>query len=215
MQLLKAFGFGIVSVIITWVFCYGISMFYEAPDENLTLFDTFWSSFVEAAVPEEIAKFICLYWCIKKNKYFDEYMDGIVYAACVALGFAAFENVLYLYDNLDDWMTVGLMRGLMAVPGHFLDGVIMGYFVSLWWFKKGAFWKVLFYPILAHGIYDFICFLGNWSEEVSYMLVPALLIFLYIVMKKGKRMIAAHLSEDKASSVIANADVSDRNNLIF
>ena len=45
-----------------------------------------------AAVPEEIAKLTMLWIFLRKNPYYDEYFDGIVYAACVGLGFAGAEN---------------------------------------------------------------------------------------------------------------------------
>ncbi|MBQ8274491.1 MAG: PrsW family intramembrane metalloprotease [Bacteroidaceae bacterium] len=34
-----------------------------------------------------------------KNRYFDEKMDGIVYAVCVSLGFEALENIFHTIHN--------------------------------------------------------------------------------------------------------------------
>lgn len=37
-----------------------------------------------------------LWLLLRNNPYFDEHFDGIVYAVCIGMGFAAIENVLYL-----------------------------------------------------------------------------------------------------------------------
>lgn len=55
-------------------------------------------SFFGAAILEESAKLFMLWLLLRKNKYFGERVDGIVYAVCVSLGFAALENVMYLFD---------------------------------------------------------------------------------------------------------------------
>ena len=46
-------------------------------------------AFVVAALPEETFKLLALWIVLRKNPYFDEHFDGIVYAVCVGLGFAA------------------------------------------------------------------------------------------------------------------------------
>ncbi|MBQ9577087.1 MAG: PrsW family intramembrane metalloprotease, partial [Muribaculaceae bacterium] len=60
-----------------------------------------------AALPEEIAKLTMLWLLLRKNSYYDECLDGIVYAACVGLGFAGAENILYLLQS-DDWVGTGI-----------------------------------------------------------------------------------------------------------
>ena len=67
---------------------------------------------------------------VRKNKYFDERIDGIVYAVAISMGFAAFENVLYLVDNYEEWLSVGLSRAVLSVPGHYAFAVLMGYYYS-------------------------------------------------------------------------------------
>mgnify|MGYP006391493201 CR=1 FL=1 len=57
------------------------------------------TAFFGAAIPEEIAKFFMLWLLLRKNPYFDEKMDGIVYAVCVSLGFAALENIFHTIHN--------------------------------------------------------------------------------------------------------------------
>ena len=54
-------------------------------------------AFFLAAIPEEVAKLFMLWLLLRKNPFFDEHFDGIVYAVCVGLGFAGFENICYLF----------------------------------------------------------------------------------------------------------------------
>ena len=38
---------------------------------------------------------------------------------------------MYLFSNVEDFLSVGLTRALFAVPGHFCDGVLMGIYLGL------------------------------------------------------------------------------------
>ena len=89
---------------------------------------TFFSAFFEAGLCEELCKFVILFLIIWWNKNFNEYMDGIVYAVFVGLGFACVENVLYVFEG---GIATGIVRALLSVPAHFLFAVVMGYFFSL------------------------------------------------------------------------------------
>ncbi len=153
-RLAAAFFAGIISLVLTLIF---VNLF----DLNVKEWDAgpltkgLAGAFLEAAIPEEFFKFICLYFVIWKSKEFDEYLDGIIYAAFVGMGFATVENILYVVDN---GIGNAILRAVTAVPGHFFDGVIMGYFFSLAKFDKqhrlSNLWKALFFAMLAHGIYD-------------------------------------------------------------
>jgi RsiW-degrading membrane proteinase PrsW (M82 family) len=151
-----------------------------------------------AAVPEESLKFIFLYWIIWKNRNFNEYYDGIVYAVSVSLGFACLENILYVTQN---GLTVGITRAFLSVPAHALFGVVMGYFFSIARFKNTNtflnLFKSLFYAILLHGIYDFLIFLfadsAGYSPWLSMFLVIAFFIFVALLWRSGFRKISRHI----------------------
>ena len=57
------------------------------------------SSFLSAAVVEEGLKFALLYFVVYRLREFNEPMDAMVYGVCVSLGFAASENIFYVYYN--------------------------------------------------------------------------------------------------------------------
>ena len=117
----------------------------------------FWRSFVVAGFTEELFKFGFLLLLIWRIRAFNEKFDGIVYAVFISLGFAAVENVLYVMHY---GAPVGWSRALTAVPGHFLFGVSMGFFVGLAKFYPGKRAAYVFYayayPFVLHGTYDFI-----------------------------------------------------------
>ena len=134
----------------------GTILFY--PNGNPTsLIGTTANAFLVAAIPEETFKLFALWLVLRKNPYFDEHFDGIVYAVCIGLGFAAIENVGYLFDNIKNWISVASIRSLMAVPGHYAFAILMGYYYSKYHFvdhsRKTAV-LIIAAPVLAHGLYD-------------------------------------------------------------
>ena len=112
-----------------------------------------WNAFVVAAFTEELWKYIALVFLFWSNRYFDERFDGIVYAVFVSLGFAAIENILYVYNH---GHLTGLFRAFSAVPAHALFGIVMGLYLGLAKFhpgKKGYYlWAAFVFPWLFHGI---------------------------------------------------------------
>jgi protease PrsW len=137
-----------------------------------------YQAFVVAAFSEELFKFIALYLLIWKSAEFNEKFDGIVYAVYVSLGFAAVENVLYVIDG---GMATGISRAITAVPAHAIFGVTMGFYFGMARFyemeRATLKRKALLYPILLHGIYDFILFTGiAWLTVVF----AAFVVYLYI-----------------------------------
>lgn len=152
------------------------------------------NAFFCAAIPEELSKFIILYLLIWRSKDFNERMDGIVYAVCVGMGFACVENILYV--TTDPSCAFG--RALFAIPGHFLDAVLMGYFLSLAKFMvkhRLRNWSMTFIaPILAHGIYDSILMVADVvSEGLSVVLTVAFFVFIFLLWRLGLKKISEHV----------------------
>ena len=182
-QLFKAFFYGTLCVPITMFLVIPmefIGMFSSAP---ATVYEAITVSFIGAAIPEECIKLLMLWLLLRKNRHFDERLDGIVYAASVSLGFAAIENILYLFDNQDSFIAVGITRGILSIPLHFSCGVLMGYFYSLTKFckKAKATNRLLIFiaPMLVHGIYDSILFsIGIICED---SIPTTLLLFFTLV----------------------------------
>ncbi|MFK7908821.1 MAG: PrsW family intramembrane metalloprotease, partial [Chitinophagales bacterium] len=113
-------------------------------------------AFIIVALSEELAKFIFLRGYLFGKPDFNEPFDGIVYAVMVGMGFAAFENVVYVAQG---GFEVGVLRMFTAVPAHASFGIIMGYYVGRAKFdtrnKNQLLAKGLFWAVFAHGAYDF------------------------------------------------------------
>jgi RsiW-degrading membrane proteinase PrsW (M82 family) len=108
---------------------------------------------------EEGVKFLFARAFIFRLKHFDEPIDGIVYAAAVAVGFASFENLIYLPHLA--WPEQ-LARALASPLTHSLFAAIWGFGVSRAFFSSNSraarlSWQLLtlLASMLLHGLYDF------------------------------------------------------------
>ena len=150
---------------------------------------------IEEGVKFAVARGIVFRW-----RSFDERLDGMVYAACVAIGFATTENLLYA-PHLEPLEQAA--RALAAPLVHALFAVIWGFGctqamlgglgrVERWAWQAGT----LVLAMLAHGLYDF--FLLAWSAPlVSSGLVLALWILL---IWYAKRLLRAEKARRRATS---------------
>ncbi len=157
------------------------------------------NAFIVAAIPEEGIKLLALWLLLRWNPHFDEHFDGIVYALSIGLGFAAVENVLYL-DGESNWITIAIVRSLLAVPGHYAFAVLMGFFYSLYCFvdhsKKNAV-CILLVPVLAHGIYDSLAMTGQVNPYVGCVGFFVLIIFCIRIHRMAKNRILLLIKKDK------------------
>lgn len=165
-----------------------VEVFLESFTESFPgLFSPAWKAFVVAGFTEESFKFFALYLLIWRSPEFNEKFDGIVYAVFISLGFAAVENVLYV---LEGGVGIGVMRAITAVPAHAIFGITMGFYFGLARFYEKEQYtlilKAFVFPIILHGIYDFILMTGIvWLTGVFFLFV----IFLYIFgLKRVKRL---------------------------
>ena len=165
-----------------------------------TLFGTTVDAFMVAAIPEELFKLFALHRILKNNPYFDEHFDGIVYAVCVGLGFAGLENILYLFDNADDWLSVAFLRSLMAVPGHYAFAVLMGYYYSMYHFvnrsrKTKA--MILVAPVLAHGLYDALLMTASVNAALGGICFCGAVYLTYRLHIYARKKVLAMVNTDK------------------
>lgn len=199
-QLVKAFFYGILSIPLSFCMSIPLGLIGVYPAEATSILGSISTAFFGAAIPEEIAKFFMLWLLLRKNQYFDEKMDGIVYAVCVSLGFAAIENIMYLFSNAEAYLSVGIARAIFAVPGHFCFGILMGYYYSLAKFYPMASKKkmvlIIVAPIIVHGLYDSILFIISVTPAISGILLIVFLVFCHKMWKYGSKSIAEHLHRD-------------------
>lgn len=204
-NLVKAFFYGAASVFASLLISVPSMRLGLFPQEIHSGLDAFRSAFFGAAIPEETAKLLLLWLFLRKCKDFDERMDGIVYAVCVGMGFAAFENVEYLLGAGSQWVTVGISRSLTAIPGHFGFAVVMGYYFSLHYFDRYraplAGLKMWLYPVLLHGTYDWIAMSQEVSPELSGAIALAILLLCFGMLKWARKHMKTHLITDSFTHI--------------
>lgn len=200
--LTKLFASGITScfwVVLISTLMEVIFPFLKKDVEVMNIFESAFYAFIGVALVEECCKWFYVHKHGYKNSAFDEKYDIIVYAVFVSLGFAFFENILYVFGN--NSIAVGITRALLAVPGHACDSIFMGYYLTL---AKQAMIqgntslettnkiKSIIVPTILHGFYDFCLFAkGDYFIIIFFVFV----VFLYIFsLKKIK-----HLSETNSN----------------
>lgn len=147
--------------------------------------DSFVSSFLTAAIPEELVKFAVLYILIWDNRDFEKKYDGILYAVFVSLGFATLENILYV---LRGGVNVAFLRAITAVPAHALFGVAMGFYFSYAKFIREKTNKYLALsitiPIVLHGFYDFFIFFQEkyLDSHPIISLIIMVIFFAFVIL---------------------------------
>lgn len=198
-QLAKAFSYGVLIIFPVLLVEFAVEMLLSGwmvfPLLGATL-----KAFFVAAIPEEGFKLLALLLLLRKNPYFDEHIDGIVYAVFVSLGFAAVENIAYLFDNQEEFLQVGVVRALLAVPGHYAFGILMGFFYSMYYFvNRSQRNRILMFvaPVLAHGIYDNLLFWGEVSPVLGGIGVIAVIFFCIKMHKFCYNRIQSHKHRDE------------------
>lgn len=200
-EILIAFGYGVLSVLASTLISFPLMGIGVVPTEAATVGEYLRLAVFGAGIPEELAKFAMLWLFLRRCRYFDEYVDGIVYAACVGLGFAAVENIMYLIQNFQAWAYVGAMRALFSVPGHFFFAVVMGYYVSKAFFDDPSqrarnIFLALALPMLLHSAFDALLMVSTVSAAATGLI--ALFAGLYILMAKtSKKLFNKHLTTDQ------------------
>jgi RsiW-degrading membrane proteinase PrsW (M82 family) len=138
---------------------------------------------------EEGVKLICVRLAAYRSNAFNEVMDGIVYTAAAALGFATVENVLYA---LTQGLGATLIRAVTSVPGHALLGGIMGYYVGVAKFTPSKEIDLtlegLVIAMILHGLYDFVIFAfpTPWNLSLTILLLISMVIILRQLMDKAE-----------------------------
>ncbi len=138
---------------------------------------------------EELVKFLAMRIPTWRNRAFNYVFDGVVYGVTAALGFAALENVLYVFDS---GLTTAGIRAWTAIPLHCIAGIFMGHYYgiakaaerwsdsrernpSLRGRAKNRFLRLsILVPMVIHGLYDFIA----TGENMLFLA----LFFVYIII---------------------------------
>lgn len=163
------------------------------PDRNSMTY-TAALAFLVVAVIEEGTKFLFCALRTWNNPEFDCRFDGIVYMAFTSLGFAAFENILYIFNY---GLSVAGPRAVLSVPGHLGFSVAAG---ALYGRAKQCrdlgrsglktLCLILAYAIavLLHGFYDFCAMRSTAKAGIAFaVFVIAMYIIIILLIREESR----------------------------
>ncbi len=190
--LIKLFCLGIVSCFVTLVITNAtttIIPFFGQDTSKMNFFETMLYAFIAVALIEEFSKWLMVYFAGYKDKEFNELYDIIVYSVFVSLGFACFENLLYVVPS--GKLSTGVLRALLSVPGHACDAIFMGYFLSLAKVYRGQGQKAkekrniilsIIMPTILHGIYDF-CLMSKVTVLILIFIVFVTSLYVFSIRR--------------------------------
>jgi RsiW-degrading membrane proteinase PrsW (M82 family) len=126
-------------------------------------------SIFAVAAPEELVKILVIAAVSSRRRPFADPMDTVVYGAAVGLGFAAYENVVYLSAHPEIWRSLAALRSVLTVPFHGALGIIAGAYIAiarsgaaLGAHRRGRDWArirtwmlIVLAPISLHASFDF------------------------------------------------------------
>ena len=145
------------------------------------------------------------YFLQKRSWYSPEFncqYDGVVYAVFVALGFALFENISYVFSY---GFSTALIRAVTAIPGHAAFGVFMGVFYGqarghsyLGNTIKTKSYQVLavLMPALVHGSYDYVATLDSLKGQLIF------LIFIVLLFAVAFRLVNVLAKNDRYFNIV-------------
>ena len=205
-MLALAFFLGVLAIPLDLILVSIINSIWEG---EMVFYNAFW----EAGIPEELSKWLLFMFVIWRNRNFNEFFDGIVYACFISLGFACVENIMYVFGSDSFFGSVGIsiIRALLSVPAHFLFGVLMGYYLAMAKYNPESRKKYLIYslvfPMLIHGIFDYILMLiSSLSDVLPFIVVVLFGLFIFFDVKLWKQGIKRIKEMQEASKVQHEVD---------
>lgn len=161
-------------------------------------------------VVEELLKYAVALALILWNKEVDEPIDMVIYMIVLALGFAALENALFIFNPLvmGEYLSSALTGGfrfLGATLLHVLASGTVGVFLALAYYRSkvtqvlaGTFG--LFMAIVLHALFNF--FIMDVSGETIlavFLFVWMGIILLFLLFEKIKLLERNHNFNNKLS----------------
>ncbi len=159
--------------------------------------------FLIIALTEELLKYVIVRISALKSYALDEPLDAMLYMVVAALGFAAVENILYLFSPIGlmsfdaileatIWITV--IRFIGATFLHTLCSATLGYFVAMSFFDTKKRLQLTMIGILAatllHGLYDFsiMTLHAPFVYVIPIVIIIELAVFVISAFDKVKKM---------------------------
>ncbi|MCX6722302.1 MAG: PrsW family glutamic-type intramembrane protease [Candidatus Staskawiczbacteria bacterium] len=163
---------------------------------------TYW--FFIISFTEEFFKYIVIKVKVINSPHLDEPLDVMLYMVVAALGFAAIENVLYLFAPVQGHLSLGqiidrtllidFFRFIGAVFLHTLCSAVIGYSLAISFCEVKGKRTILVVGILMatllHGIYDFSIMelTGYIQYAIPIVVILTLAFLVFSGFEKLKKM---------------------------
>lgn len=152
----------------------------------------FLAAFVGFAFIEEAVKFFAARFFAFTGNCYDEPVDAMVYMITAAVGFAAFENTLFLFNVLTlngtttDFLLTGNLRFLGSTLLHISSSAIVGAAIGLS-FYSSKFVKVVYtttglvLATMLHAVFNFFIIINSGVNIFKVLLALWLIAILIII----------------------------------
>ncbi len=173
------FILGIIATIPAGIFN---SLFMPFSIEEADILLLFFGAFFVIGPVEEISKYLAMRIYALRSKEFDEPIDAMLYSVVAALGFATFENFIYISQY---GASLILMRAITGCLGHAGFSGIVGYYVGKAKFSSpknnSLVFKGLIIAAFSHGLFNFVLFT---QTILAFLFVPILIVLVYFLTKR-------------------------------
>ena len=198
---------------------FGIGIYALTGSEGAAEFGT--TSIVAPIIEEALKGFAVLIVFLMFRREFDSVLDGIVYAAVTAMGFAAIENVLYIYRNgyleggwAGFWVLV-VIRVVLVGWMHPFFTAFTGIGLAIGRMTRNVLVKLIAVPtgyaiaVVAHAFHNtFSGLIGGVQgllagTFVDYLGYAVMLIFIIWMIVYERNMVKKHLHDELTSGLIS------------
>jgi len=178
---------------------FGIGIYYITGSEGAAEFGT--TSIVAPIIEEGLKGFAVLVVFLLFRNEFDSILDGIVYGAISAMGFAAIENVLYIYRNgfqgggWEGFWTLVVVRVLLVGWMHPFFTAFTGIGLAVARMSRNTLMKILAVPagytvaVMAHAFHNTFSsvlggtggfFIGLLADYIGYAFMLGFIIWMIV-----------------------------------
>lgn len=196
--LMASFLSGMAAVFLAAALEQGACFFFQSPLCGIAAGDEFLA--ILLAFIEEMIKFLMVFLIAFHTKFFDEPVDALIYLITAALGFAAMENALYLFDAvLNQGILTAIISGNLRFIGatvlHVAASSIVGVCIAFSFYRRTGekvFWTLagIAIAVLLHALFNiFIIKAETVGASLSvFSYVWAVIIIVMLLFERIKQL---------------------------
>jgi len=203
---------------------FGLGIYYITGSEGAAEFGT--TSIVAPIIEEALKGLAVLVVFLVFRHEFDSVLDGIVYGAITAMGFAAIENVLYIYRNgfqgggWEGFWTLVVVRVLLVGWMHPFFTAFTGIGLAISRMSRNTLVKIIAVPagytmaVLTHAFHNTFStvlggtggfFIGLIADYIGYAIMLAFIIWMIV---RERDILKKHLVEEVNNGLISQKQYS-------